>query len=66
MIDPGALGTLRIGLDAIDAESQTHQRRRSVAASQRERAGMRVALATGLRRLALALERPRISEGTNG
>jgi hypothetical protein len=66
MIDPGALGTLRIGLDAIDAESQTHQRRRSVAASQRERAGVRVTLASGLRRLALALERPRTSDGTNG
>ena len=65
MIDPGALGTLRIGLDAIDAESRTHRRRRS-AASQRERAGVRVALARGLRRVASALERPRISEGTNG
>jgi hypothetical protein len=66
MIDPGALGTLRIGLDAIDAESQTHRPRRSATGPRRERAGMRVALATGLRRLALALERPRISEGTNG
>ena len=63
MIDPGALGTLRIGLDAIDAESHTHRRRQSVAAPRRERAGIRVVLATGLRRVASALER---TEGQRG
>ena len=61
MIDPGALGTLRIGLDAIDAESHAH-RRRSKSAPRRRRAGVRVALATGLRRVASALDRPRASE----
>ena len=65
MIDPGALGTLRIGLDAIDAESQTHRRRRSVTAPRRERAGIRLALAAGLRRVASALEGPRVSEGAS-
>jgi len=64
MIDPGALGTLRIGLDAIDAESHRHRPRRPVAAPRRERAGIRVTLATGLRRVASALDRPRVSEGT--
>ena len=65
MIDPGALGTLRIGLDAIDAESHTHRPRRSATAPRRERAGVRMALASGLRRIASALERPTVTEGTS-
>jgi hypothetical protein len=66
MIDPGALGTLRIGLDAIDAESHSQRRRRSAAASRRQRAGTRTALATALRRVASVLDGPRVSEVTNG
>ena len=62
MIDPGALGTLRIGLDAIDAESHSHRPRRSATASSRQRTGIRVALATALRRAAAVLEGPRVSE----
>jgi hypothetical protein len=65
MIDPGALGTLRIGLDAIDAESHTHRPRRSATAPRRKRPGIRVVLATALRRVASVLDRPRISEGAS-
>ena len=66
MIDPGALGTLRIGLDAIDVESHSRRPRRSATASRRQRAGIRVALATALRRAASVLDGPRVSEVTNG
>ena len=62
MIDPGALGTLLIGLGADDAESHHDRRRRSVTL-RRERIAIRVALASGLRRAASALDRPAISEG---
>jgi len=58
MIDPGALGTLRIGLDAMDAEAHRSRPRRSVTAPRRQRTGIRVALAGGLRRLAASLEGP--------
>ena len=63
MIDPGALGTLRIGLDALDGESHTHRPRRSVTTPRHERTAIRVALASGLRRAAAALDRPAVSEG---
>jgi hypothetical protein len=62
MIDPGALGTLLIGLGADDAQSHHDRRRRSVPAPRRERTAVRFALATGLRRAASALGRPRVSE----
>ena len=62
MIDPGALGTLLIGLGADDAELHHDRRRRSVT-PRRERIAIRVALASGLRRAASALDRPAISEG---
>ena len=65
MIDPGALGTLLIGLGADDAESHHDRRRRSVTAPRRERTAIRVALANGLRRAASALDRPAVSEGAN-
>ena len=63
MIDPGALGTLLIGLGADDGESHHDRRRRSVTAPRRERIAIRVALASGLRRAASRLDRPAISEG---
>ena len=64
MIDPGALGTLLIGLDAIKAESRMDQPRRAAPAARRHsRPGVvRLAVARALRRAAAALERPAIRE----
>ena len=65
MIDPGALGTLLIGLGADDAESHHDRRRRSVPVRRRQGTAIRVALANGLRRAASALDRPVVTEGAN-
>ena len=58
-MDPAALGTLRIGLDAIAAETrlEPHQTRRP--ATRRRPAGLRLAVARALRRTADVLE-PRV------
>jgi hypothetical protein len=60
MFDPAAMGTLLIGLDGVDAESQTIRRPRSVTAPHRGQS-LRAALAQGLRRAAALLE-PRTAD----
>ena len=66
MFDPGAMGTLLIGLNAERAEAETDRRRQLVEATRREpRPGIRVALAHGLRRAAELLERPAVREAVN-
>jgi hypothetical protein len=64
MFDPAVMGTLLIGLDADQAETQTIRRRRSVAAPRREHA-IRLALARGLRRAAALLEPRTVGEVAN-
>jgi hypothetical protein len=49
MFDPGAMGTLLIGLNTVQGETATKRVRRSVAAPHHERS-IRAALARGLRR----------------
>ena len=56
MFDPAMLGTLRIGLDAIEANARLDQRRTPVVTSRGARVGVRVAVARVLRRVADALE----------
>lgn len=51
MFDPGAMGTLLIGLNAAENETQTRRVRRSAATPRRERS-VRAVLARGLRRAA--------------
>ena len=62
MFDPGAMGTLLIGLNAERAEHETDRRRPFVAVARRDHVGIRVALAKGLRRAAELLERPIVRE----
>jgi hypothetical protein len=62
MFDPAAMGTLLIGLNAIQAESQDDRPRRVVPARRREPGAVRLAIARALRRTAAALERPTIGE----
>jgi hypothetical protein len=59
MFDPAILGTVRIGLDSIQAEADAYDdpRRRPVR-PRRERVGIRIMLVRGLRRTAALLERP--------
>jgi hypothetical protein len=65
MLDPGALGTLVIGLD-IEQQTDPRRRRRSRAVAPPRRASsIRVALARGLRRAASYLERPAVGEVAN-
>jgi hypothetical protein len=62
MFDPGAMGTLLIGLNAERAEREAYRRQLVRAATRRERPRIRVMLARGLRRTAELLERPRVRE----
>jgi hypothetical protein len=62
MFDPGAMGTLLIGLNADRAEREAYRRQLVRAATRRERPGIRVLLARGLRHTAELLERPTIRE----
>ena len=55
MFDHGAMGTLLLGLNAIQDETPTKRVGRSVAAPRRERS-IRAALARGLRRAADQLQ----------
>jgi hypothetical protein len=55
-MDPAVLGTLRIGLDAIDAEAHPRSPGRSVHRRRTGRSRIRVTLATLLRRAAEILE----------
>jgi hypothetical protein len=56
MFDPAAMGTLILGLNAIDADARLDRRRRPAPAPRRARRGIRVALANALRQAAAALE----------
>ena len=62
MFDPGAMGTLLIGLNVAQDETKTKRVRRSPAAPRRERS-IRAALARGLRRAADVLQ-PQAIDGT--
>jgi hypothetical protein len=63
MMDPGALGTLRIGLDALAADARMDQPRRAAPTARRKSPGVvRLAVARALRRAAAALEQPAIRE----
>jgi hypothetical protein len=64
MFDPAAMGTLLIGLDAGQAESQTDRRRTSIGAPGRAHS-IRLALVRGLRRAATALEPQAVREVAN-
>ena len=64
MFDPGAMGTLLIGLNATDNETQTRRMRRSVATPHRART-LRAALARGLRRGADLLQPQTVGELAN-
>jgi hypothetical protein len=61
MFDPAVMGTLLIGLDAINAESQAPRRPRPIRASRRK-SSIRAALAQSLRRVAALLEPRMVDE----
>ena len=61
MFDPGAMGTLLIGLNAAQNDTDTKRARRSVAAPRRARS-IRAALARGLRRGADLLQPQTVGE----
>lgn len=66
MFDPGAMGTLIIGLNAERAETANDRRRRLEVAVRRERrAGLRIAVANVLRRTAALLDQPAVGEAVN-
>jgi hypothetical protein len=60
-MDPAALGTLRIGLDAIEAEARYDRAGRPTARGRATRP-VRVTLAAALRRIAVVLDRPATGE----
>ncbi len=64
MLDPGAIGTLVVGLGAV-LEQENERRRPAAAQPRRRRAGVRVAIARGLRRAASMLDQPTVREITN-
>ena len=64
MFDPAAMGTLLIGLDVDQVQTQPDQRRRPVAAPRWNHV-IRVALAQGLRRAAALLEPRALREPAN-
>ena len=55
-MDPAVLGTLRIGLDAIDAETRTRTRRQAAKRRRTTQPRIRVTVAALLRRTAELLE----------
>jgi hypothetical protein len=64
-MDPAALGTLRIGLDAIEAEARYDRPRRPTVAHANRSRPIRVTLASVLRRLAATLDRPTVGEAAS-
>jgi hypothetical protein len=62
-MDPAVLGTIRIGLDAIDAETHPRARPRHAQRSRTARPGLRVTLAATLRRAAELLEPHTVGDG---
>ena len=63
-MDPAVLGTLRIGLDAIDAETHPRARRPPVGRTHPTSARLRTTMAALLRRIADVLE-PRAVGGAS-
>ena len=61
MFDPGAMGTLLIGLNEVQDETDAKRVRRSVAAPRRDRS-IRAATARGLRRGADLLQPQTVGE----
>ena len=64
MLEPGAMGTLLIGLSLVDEANARHDRASRRVAVPRRKSSTRAALARGLRRVASALERPTVGEAT--
>jgi hypothetical protein len=62
MFDPAAMGTLILGLNAIEADAQLDRPRRPAPAPRRAHRGIRVALANALRQVAAALEPPAVRD----
>jgi len=62
-MDPAVLGTLRIGLDAIDAEPRTRTRRQAAKRRRTAQPRIRVTLAALLRRAAELLEPHAVGDG---
>ena len=65
MFDPGAMGTLLIGLNAERAETANDRRRRLEAVRRERRPGLRVTIAGTLRRAAALLDQPAVGEAVN-
>jgi hypothetical protein len=67
MFDPAALGTLRIGLDAISAQQGHHQigRPSSRRITPPRRSQIRPAIANSLRWVARMLDRPAVGEAAS-
>ena len=61
MFDPGAMGTLLIGLNAVQNDTDTRRAHRSIAAPHRAHS-LRAALARGLRRGADQIQSQPVSE----
>jgi hypothetical protein len=61
-MDPAVLGTLRIGLDAIEAEARNYRAFRPMPARERRSWPIRATVASALRRLAAALDQPSVGE----
>jgi hypothetical protein len=61
MFDPGAMGTLLIGLNRVEANARGNPGRRPVAHPRREHT-IRLTLARGLRRAAALLEPLSVAE----
>lgn len=66
MFDPGAMGTLLIGLNA-ERNATPNDRRRRLEATVRHgrRPALRIAVANALRRTAAMLDRPTVGEAVN-
>jgi hypothetical protein len=61
-MDPAVIGTIRIGLDAIEAEARNYRALRPAAVRKRRSWPVRATTAAVLRRLAAALDRPPVGE----
>jgi hypothetical protein len=62
MLDPGAMGTLLIGLDAIKADQLADRERRARHPVRGGHGAWRVVIARALRGAAAALDRPALGE----
>ena len=64
-MDPAVLGTLRIGLDPIDAETRTRTRRQAARRRRTTQPRIRVTVAALLRRTAELLEPHTVGNGAS-